>query len=263
MNLLQIHEPGQTPLPHEDVAAVGIDLGTTYSVVAVASGENVEVIHNIHGHGLVPSVVYYGGAEPEVGYPAKARYEKGEKGVIASVKRLMGRGVADIATIAGNLPYDVVAGEGMVRLKAGNREVTPVEVSADILHHLKETAQKSLGKPVTKAVITVPAYFDDAARAATKDAARLAGLEVLRLVNEPTAAALAYGLDKDTIKPSHALLTEVMEWREVEIPKQKLEELRNDSVEQIAKHTINSAWNDMAQEALRLGYIIKTLEDSK
>jgi molecular chaperone HscA len=195
MNLLQIHEPGQTPLPHEDVAAVGIDLGTTYSVVAVASGDNVEVIHNIHGHALVPSMVYYG-KEIEVGYPAKARYEKGEKGVIASVKRLMGRGVEDIATVAGNLPYDVVAGDGMVRLKAGGREVTPVEVSAEILKHLRESASKALGKPVTKAVITVPAYFDDAARAATKDAARLAGLEVLRLVNEPTAAALAYGLDK-------------------------------------------------------------------
>ncbi|MFO0389026.1 MAG: Fe-S protein assembly chaperone HscA [Alphaproteobacteria bacterium] len=196
MNLLQIHEPGQTPLPHEDVAAVGIDLGTTYSVVAMASGEDVEVIHNIHGHALVPSVVYYG-SEIEVGYPAKARYEKGEKGVIASVKRLMGRGVEDIATIAGNLPYDVVAGDGMVRLKAGGREVTPVEVSAEILKHLKDSAAKALGKPVTKAVITVPAYFDDAARAATKDAAKLAGLEVLRLVNEPTAAALAYGLDKN------------------------------------------------------------------
>ncbi len=196
MNLLQIHEPGQTPLPHEDVAAVGIDLGTTYSVVAVASGENVEVIHNIHGHALVPSVVYYGGSEPEVGYSAKLRYEKGEKGVIASVKRLMGRGVADIATVAGNLPYDVVASEGMVRLKAGGREVTPVEVSAEILKYLKESASKALGKAVAKAVITVPAYFDDAARAATKDAATLAGLEVLRLVNEPTAAALAYGLDK-------------------------------------------------------------------
>lgn len=196
MNLLQIHEPGQTPLPHTDVAAVGIDLGTTYSAVAVASGGNVEVIQNIHGHALVPSVVYYGKEGVEVGYPARTRYEKGESGAIASVKRLMGRGARDIARVAGNLPYKIIESEGMVRLKAGNREVTPVEVSAEILRNLKQSAEKALGKKVEKAVITVPAYFDDAARAATKDAAKLAGLEVLRLVNEPTAAALAYGLDK-------------------------------------------------------------------
>ncbi len=177
MNLLQIHEPGQTPLPHENAAAVGIDLGTTYSVVAVASDTTAEVIHNIHGHALVPSVVYYapdGGIE--VGYPAKARWERGEECVISSVKRRMH--------------------EANVRLKAGNREVTPVEVSAEILKELKRNAERALGREVTQAVITVPAYFDDAARAATKDAARLAGLEVLRLINEPTAAALAYGLDK-------------------------------------------------------------------
>jgi len=200
MNLLQIHEPNQTPLPHSDVVAVGIDLGTTHSVVAVANDGNVEVIHNIHGHALVPSVVYYGDdGKVEVGYSAKARGERGEKNVISSIKRLMGRGVADVKTILGNSQYDVVAGgennSGMVKLRAGGRELTPVEISADILKHLKNMAQKALGKEVTKAVITVPAYFDDAARAATKDAAKLAGLEVLRLVNEPTAAALAYGLD--------------------------------------------------------------------
>ncbi len=197
MNLLQIHEPGQTPLPHENVAAVGIDLGTTYSVVAIASDDSVEVVHNIHGHALVPSVVYYSaGGDIEVGYPARLRYERGEKGAIASVKRLMGRGIQDISRVAGSLPYDAVEAGGMVRLKAGNRQVTPVEISAEILKNLKHVASQALGRPVTKAVITVPAYFDDAARAATKDAGRLAGLEVLRLVNEPTAAALAYGLDK-------------------------------------------------------------------
>ncbi|MGE0755071.1 MAG: Fe-S protein assembly chaperone HscA [Alphaproteobacteria bacterium] len=179
------------------MAAVGIDLGTTYSVVAVATGDNkTEVVQNIHGHALVPSVVHYASGMVEVGYPAKDKYEKGIGGSVASVKRLMGRGVDDVVRIAGSLPYDIVTGEGMVRLKAGGREVSPVEVSAEILRHLKESATKALGKPVTKAVITVPAYFDDAARAATKDAAKLAGLEVLRLVNEPTAAALAYGLDK-------------------------------------------------------------------
>lgn len=197
MNLLQIYEPNQTPLPHSDVAAVGIDLGTTHSVVAVASGGNVDVVHNIHGHSLVPSVVYYAlDGSTEVGYSAKARADRGEKNVISSVKRLMGRGASDIKKILGNLPYEIAEfGTGMVRLKAGARELTPVEVSADILQHLKAMAEKALGKQVAKAVITVPAYFDDAARTATKDAAKLAGLEVLRLVNEPTAAALAYGLD--------------------------------------------------------------------
>jgi len=199
MNLLQIHEPGETPLPHASSAAVGIDLGTTHSVVAIASGEMAEVVHNIHGHALVPSVVYYAAdGSVEVGYPAKKRSDQGEKGAIASVKRLMGRGLQDIKSLLGNLPYDVIenSGGGMMRLKVNGREVSPVEVSAEILKYLKHTAEKALGKDVTQAVITVPAYFDDAARAATKDAARLAGLEVLRLINEPTAAALAYGLDK-------------------------------------------------------------------
>ncbi|MDE3060188.1 MAG: Fe-S protein assembly chaperone HscA, partial [Pseudomonadota bacterium] len=174
MNLLQIHEPGETPLPHSQ-AAVGIDLGTTYSVVAAAEGGSVEVIRNMHGHALMPSAVYYG-KEIEVGYPARARYERGERGVIVSAKRRMH--------------------EADKRLKAGDREVSPVEVSAEILKSLKRMAEQALGREVAQAVITVPAYFDDAARAATRDAARLAGLEVLRLINEPTAAALAYGLDK-------------------------------------------------------------------
>lgn len=197
MKLLQIHEPGETPDPHAGSTAVGIDLGTTNSVVAIASEEAAQVIEDGQGHALLPSVVYYpfSGA-PEVGYPAKVRYERGERGAIASVKRLMGRGPEDIKPLLGNLPYDVASGEGMVRLKANGREVTPVEVSAEILKALGSIAGQALGKKVTQAVITVPAYFDDAARAATKDAARLAGLEVLRLINEPTAAALAYGLDK-------------------------------------------------------------------
>ncbi len=197
MNLLQIHEPGQTPLPHSDVAAVGIDLGTTHSVVAVASDGNAEVLQNIHGHALVPSVVYYApDGNIEVGYSAKARGDRGEKNVISSVKRLMGKGVEDVKKILGNSLYDIAPSDGgMVRLRAGGRELTPLEISADILKSLKAIAEKAIGKEVAKAVITVPAYFDDAARAATKDAAKLAGLEVLRLVNEPTAAALAYKLD--------------------------------------------------------------------
>lgn len=176
MKLLQIHEPGETPLPHEDTAAVGIDLGTTNSVVAIASADNAEVVHNIHGHALVPSIVYYGKDGVEVGYPAKLRHDRGDENVVASVKRKMHDGGKKIALAEG-------------------REVTPIEVSAEILKNLKTTAERALGKNVKQAVITVPAYFDDAARAATKDAAKLAGLEVLRLINEPTAAALAYGLD--------------------------------------------------------------------
>lgn len=203
MKLLDIHEPGQTPLPHEDYAAVGIDLGTTHSLVAVATADGAQVIRNTHGHALVPSVVYYatdGGIE--VGYPAKARADRGEKGAVASIKRLMGRAAHELGDTLGGALYDIVApGSGQapqgvvtLQLPAG-RQATPIEVSAEILKHLRMLAERALGKPVAKAVITVPAYFDDAARTATKDAARLAGLDVLRLVNEPTAAALAYGLD--------------------------------------------------------------------
>jgi molecular chaperone HscA len=176
MNLLQIYEPGQTPLPHQDAVAMGIDLGTTHSVVAISSDDGTEVVQNIHGHGLVPSIVYYGAGGVEVGYPAKKRYEEGQPGALASIKRKM---------------HD--SGQ---KISIGGREVTPVEVSAEILKHLKHMAEQALGREVTQAVITVPAYFDDAARNATKAAGTLAGLEVLRLLNEPTAAALAYGLDK-------------------------------------------------------------------
>ena len=198
MNLLDIYEPGQTPLPHQDSLAVGIDLGTTHSLVAIAGEQTTEVVHNIHGHALVPSVVYYApDGTVEVGYPAKLRADRGEQGAIASVKRLMGRESEDVAQLAGNALYTIAPdSKSLLRLQANGHEVTPVQVSAEILKNLKASAEKALGKDVTKAVITVPAYFDDAARTATKDAAKLAGLEVLRLINEPTAAALAYGLDK-------------------------------------------------------------------
>jgi molecular chaperone HscA len=200
--LLQIHEPGATPEPHalERSQAIGIDLGTTNSVVAMVSGDHPEVLRDGSGDGLVPSVVAYAYDEPIVGRAALAELAQHPDLVISSVKRLMGRGAADLKTLAGALPYEIApdadgqAG-GMVRLKVGDRILSPVEISADILKALKTRAEISLGHKVEKAVITVPAYFDDAARTATKDAARLAGLEVLRLVNEPTAAALAYGLD--------------------------------------------------------------------
>jgi len=207
MALLKIHEPGETPLPHEDERqiAVGIDLGTTNSVVAISNSEKPEVLRDKSGgNAIVPSVVYYGDDTPVVGEAARDQINTDASRVVSSVKRLMGRGLDDVKSVAGTLPYHVEVPEKsetengepmMVRLNVGNRVLTPVEVSADILRSLRARAEESLDQPVEKAVITVPAYFDDGARTATKDAAKLAGIEVLRLVNEPTAAALAYGLD--------------------------------------------------------------------
>lgn len=192
-HLLQIHEPGETPLPHEDSVAVGIDLGTTHSVIAIATDGKAEAIHDAQGASIIPSVVHYG-QHVTVGHEARKAYAQGGQDVIASVKRLMGKSAADIPKIADQLPYEIEEGDGLVRLKLAHRTITPVEVSADILRHLRSIAEEALGRNVAQAVITVPAYFDDAARTATKDAARLAGLEVLRLLNEPTSAALAYGL---------------------------------------------------------------------
>jgi molecular chaperone HscA len=199
MALLQIHEPGETPLPHEQERglAVGIDLGTTNSVVAIARDRKTEVVRDANGHALVPSVVAYHDDEVVVGEDARRELLDRPGIVVSSIKRLMGRGAADLKSLGGALPYELApaADGGMVRLKIDQRTLSPVEISADILRSLKLRAETALGQPVDRAVITVPAYFDDAARTATRDAARLAGLEVLRLVNEPTAAALAYGLD--------------------------------------------------------------------
>ncbi len=205
--LLQIHEPGETPAPHEGERnlAVGIDLGTTNSVVAMAHDNQPEVLLGEDGSSLLPSVVAYGEdvrALPLVGESAHQLLLGEPEAVVSSVKRLMGRGAGDIKTLAGALPFELAASAdgdeegGMVRLKVRGRILTPVEVSADILRALKLRAETALDRDVTRAVVTVPAYFDDAARTATRDAAQLAGLEALRLVNEPTAAALAYGLDK-------------------------------------------------------------------
>lgn len=196
-NLIQIYEPGQTPLPHADTVAIGIDLGTTHSVVAISTDGKAEPIQDRDGRAVIPSIVQYEGGRILVGNEARRAYAEGEEGVIASAKRLMGKSASEATHVAGHAAYALVEGtEGLVRLKAGGREVTPVEVSAEVLKHIRELVRDTLGRDVTQAVITVPAYFDDAARAATKDAARLAGLEVLRLINEPTAAALAYGLDQ-------------------------------------------------------------------
>ncbi len=203
MALLQIHEPGATPTPHEGDhnLAVGIDLGTTNSVVAISTDGNPEVLRDDDGRALVPSIVAYApDGSAIVGGLARTLLLDRPDSVVSSIKRLMGRGIEDVKGLSGTLPFDIepaVDGEtGMVRLNVSGLKLSPVEISADILRALKERAEDHLGHTIDKAVITVPAYFDDAARLATKDAARLANLEVLRLVNEPTAAALAYGLDK-------------------------------------------------------------------
>ena len=200
MTLLQLHEPGETPLPHEgeQTAAIGIDLGTTNTVVAIADQGKPEVIRGEKGGALIPSVVAYApGGRVEVGETARRRLLDAPETVVSSIKRLMGRGARDLKELSGSLPYDLAPDDGgMVRLTVSGKRLSPVEISADILRAARARAEASLGRAVEHAVITVPAYFDDAARTATRDAARLAGLDVLRLVNEPTAAALAYGLDK-------------------------------------------------------------------
>ncbi len=195
MALLQIAEPGMSTAPHQHRLAVGIDLGTTNSLVAtVRSGMSV-VLHDENGRGLLPSVVrYHEDGSTDVGYPAQAMQSRDPHNTIVSVKRFMGRGLRDLPD-AGSMPYQFVDAPGMVQLKTVAGVKSPVEVSAEILKVLRDRAEKSLGGDLVGAVITVPAYFDDAQRQATKDAARLAGLNVLRLLNEPTAAAVAYGLD--------------------------------------------------------------------
>src|SRR5919202_6097790 len=195
MALLQISEPGQSRAPHEHRIAVGIDLGTTNSLVATVRSGAATVLPDAQGRALLPSIVrYLSNGKVEVGYAAQARQAEDPKNTIVSVKRFMGRGVKDIDHLQ-NAPYDFVDAPGMLQIRTSAGVKSPVEVSADILKVLRERAESSLGGPLAGAVITVPAYFDDAQRQATKDAGRLAGLNVLRLLNEPTAAAIAYGLD--------------------------------------------------------------------
>jgi molecular chaperone HscA len=195
MALLQISEPGQSAAPHEHRLAVGIDLGTTNSLVATVRSGIAVVLGDELGRPLLPSVVHYAAdGTVDVGYEAQARQSVDPRNTVVSVKRFMGRGRKDIAHIEA-MPYDFVDTEGMVKLRTVQGVKSPVEVSADILGALRVRAEAALGGQLTGAVITVPAYFDDAQRQATKDAARLAGLNVLRLLNEPTAAAIAYGLD--------------------------------------------------------------------
>jgi len=195
MALLQIAEPGMSTAPHQHRLAVGIDLGTTNSLVATVRNSIPEVLNDEEGRPLLPSVVrYLPDGHAHIGYKAQAARNADPRNTIVSVKRFMGRGLKDIA-YAENLPYDFVDAPGMVQLKTAAGVKSPVEVSAEILATLRQRAEDALGDELVGAVITVPAYFDDAQRQATKDAAKLAGLNVLRLLNEPTAAAIAYGLD--------------------------------------------------------------------
>ena len=195
MALLQISEPGESPAPHQHKLAVGIDLGTTNSLVATVRSGQACVISDEQGRPLLPSVVRYRAkSEPIVGYEARLRQADDPRNVIVSVKRLMGRGISDVVHRE-SMPYYFDDTPGMVRVRTAAGIKSPVEVSADILKTLRERAEAALGGSLVGAVITVPAYFDDAQRQATKDAAKLAGLSVLRLLNEPTAAAIAYGLD--------------------------------------------------------------------
>jgi molecular chaperone HscA len=195
MALLQIAEPGQSPAPHEQRLAVGIDLGTTNSLVATVRSGAATVLPDSLGRPLLPSIVrYLPKGAVEVGYPAQARQSEDPKNTIVSVKRFMGRSVKDVAHLEA-APYDFVDAPGMLQLRTVAGVKSPVEVSSEILKVLRIRAERSLGGNLSGAVITVPAYFDDAQRQATKDAGRLAGLNVLRLLNEPTAAAIAYGLD--------------------------------------------------------------------
>jgi molecular chaperone HscA len=200
MALLQISEPGQSSAPHQHRLAAGIDLGTTNTLVASVRSGTAATLPDETGQHLLPSVVRYAAdGAPEVGAAAKAAAATDPLNSIISVKRFMGRGVGDVKRLGASLPYHFVEGESgmpLIRTAAGDR--SPVQVSADILAAARQRAEQTLGGELSGVVITVPAYFDDAQRQATKDAATLAGLKVLRLLNEPTAAAVAYGLDRGT-----------------------------------------------------------------
>ena len=196
MALLQIAEPGQSSAPHEHRIAIGIDLGTTHSLVATVLSGKAKVLHDEQGRVLLPSIVHYAAQNTHYGNAAAPFITTDPKNTIVSVKRFMGRSKADIKF---QHPYTLVGEDNqMPAFETAQGRKTPVEISAELLKQLKNRAEASLQNPVNGAVITVPAYFDEAQRQATRDAAELAGLNVLRLLNEPTAAAVAYGLDQDT-----------------------------------------------------------------
>jgi molecular chaperone HscA len=195
MALLQISEPGMSLAPHQRRIAIGIDLGTTNSLVAVVRDALPKVLADEQGRELLPSVVrYLPDGRTQAGFEALESVVSDPKNTIVSVKRFMGRGLGDVDHLE-NAPYDFVDQPGMLKLRTVAGDKSPIEVSAEILARLRQLAEDSVNDDIVGAVITVPAYFDDAQRQATKDAAKLAGVEVLRLLNEPTAAAIAYGLD--------------------------------------------------------------------
>jgi molecular chaperone HscA len=194
MALLQIAEPGQSSAPHKHRLAIGIDLGTTNSLVATVRNGIAVCLADEQGRALLPSLVHYRRDGIGLGFDAMNARIEDPRNAIVSVKRFMGRGLADVAHIEA-VPYIFEETPGMLRLRTVQGSKSPVEISAELLRALRERAETSLGGELTGAVVTVPAYFDDAQRQATRDAARLAGLHVLRLLNEPTAAAVAYGLD--------------------------------------------------------------------
>ena len=196
MALLQISEPGQAPDPHQRRIAVGIDLGTTHSLVASVRNGVAECLPDEQGRVILPSAVrYLENDGRQIGHDALLAQADDPQNTLVSVKRFMGRGVADIVN-RDKLPYVLVDKPGMLAIQTRVGEKSPVEVSAEILATLRFRAEDTFNDDLYGAVITVPAYFDDAQRQATKDAAQLAGLNVLRLINEPTAAAIAYGLDQ-------------------------------------------------------------------
>lgn len=197
MALLQITEPGADSAPHRRHLAAGIDLGTTHSLVATVRSGVADTLPDEQGRHILPSVVHYAPDAVSVGHAAAEHAADDPHNTIASVKRLIGRGVADVATLSGELPFRLKTGDSSVpRIETAAGDKTAVEVSADILNTLRERAEATLGDELEGVVITVPAYFDDPQRQATRDAAQLAGLNVLRLISEPTAAAVAYGLDQ-------------------------------------------------------------------
>ncbi|MBQ0212012.1 Fe-S protein assembly chaperone HscA [Proteus vulgaris] len=196
MSLLQISEPGQTPAPHQRRLAAGIDLGTTHSLVATVRSGQAEALSDNEGRYLLPSVVQYQVDNINVGWNAKKEAEKDPANTISSIKRMVGRSLSDVTSRYPNLPYHFHENDnGLPLIKTAAGIVDPIQVSSDILKTLAERATQSLGGELDGVVVTVPAYFDDAQRQGTKEAARRAGLHVLRLLNEPTAAAIAYGLD--------------------------------------------------------------------
>ena len=198
MALLQISEPGQSTAPHEHRYAAGIDLGTTNSLVASVRSGSAECLPDAQGQSLLPSIVHFDADQVRTGYEAQALQKTDPLNSVASIKRLMGRGIEDVSQLAETMPYRFVQTEAspVPRIRTEGGDFTAVEISSEILKSLVSRAEQTLGSELTGAVITVPAYFDDAQRQATRDAATLAGINLFRLLNEPTAAAVAYGLDQ-------------------------------------------------------------------